>query len=107
MNVSIQQFRDAMVIVETYCNQIPKKYSAKQKTEIGCRVKLSAWGIEMQGKSKSKLVGTVVDWRQWMHYPNQGTVTVKWDGVAKPSSMDISQIDTLKPLPSPPVNKQD
>ena len=94
MTVTKQQFRDAMVIVETYCNQIPKS-AINDKREIGCRVKLSAYGIEMQGKSKAKLVGTVVDWRQWMHYQNQGTVTVKWDGVSKPSSMDISQIEPI------------
>jgi hypothetical protein len=97
MMITKQQFRDAMVIVETYCSQLHKAHViGSAVNEVGCRVKLSSWGLEMQGKRKSKLVGTVVDYIQWMHYKNDGTVTVKWDGISKPDSMHISQIEALK-----------
>jgi len=94
-----QQFRDAMVIVESYCSQLHKAHViGSAVNEIGCRVKLSAWGLEMQGNQKSKLVGMVVDYSQWLGYKNDGTVTVKWDGISKPVSMHVSQIEALNNL---------
>jgi len=92
--ITKQQFIDAMVIIETYCSQLHKKHDCAVN-EVGCRVKLSSWGLEMQGKRKSKLVGTVVDFSQWMHYKNDGTVIVKWDGISKPDSMHISHIEPI------------
>jgi len=82
-----------MVIVETYHSQIINKTDCVcvNPSDIGARVKLSKYGREMQ-KSHNK-TGTVIDWNQWMHYTNQGTVTVKWDNVRCPVSMDISQIE--------------
>lgn len=86
-----------MVIVESYCWQIiNRKIVTNSVKEIGCRVKLSDWGLQMQGKGKKKLIGTVVEFDQWMHYENDGTITVKWDGIAKPSSMHISQVEIIK-----------
>ncbi len=85
-----------MVIIGKYTDQLHKaNITSIGVTEIGCRVRLSKWGLEMQGKRKAKLVGTVLDFSQWMHYENQGIVTVKWDGISKPDSMDVSQIEIL------------
>lgn len=95
--ITQKQFEEALFICEAYCSQINKlNLKAVKVNEVGCRVKLSSWGLEMQGKSKKKLVGTVVSFKQWMSFKNDGTVTVKWDGVCKPSSMHISQIEVLK-----------
>jgi len=94
--ISKQEFRDAMVIVETYCDQIQnnKQLNAVKKSanEIGCIVKLSAYGKEIQ-KPHSK-TGTVVDWLEW-HSDKDGLITVKWDGVAKPDTMHISQVELV------------
>lgn len=99
--VTQKEFREAMVIVETYCEQLHKAHvtsSAGNTDVVGSRVKLSAWGIEMQGKRKAKLIGTVVDWLDWHSTPTfkDGLTTVKWDGKAKPDTMHISHLEVVK-----------
>ena len=47
--ITKKEFEAAMVIVNDYCDQIAKKkYVAENANEVGCRVKLSAWGRKMQ-----------------------------------------------------------
>lgn len=74
---------------------IEKSPMAKTCSDIGAMVTLSDWGIKMQGKDKRKKSGIVLEWHQWMHFPNDGTVIVKWDGMSKPDSMHISQVKLL------------
>jgi hypothetical protein len=90
-----------MMIVDKYCEQILETHiisDSAQPNEIGCRVRLSAYGIEMQGKRKAKLIGTVVDWINWCSTPTfkDGLSTVKWDGKSKPETMHCSQLETIK-----------
>jgi|GEM_PF-5218071 len=90
--VTKEEFRKAMVVVESYCGQVGKKKNA-ETNEIGCRVKLSEWGLEMQGKRNRGKRGIVVDFSEGViNKIRDGTVTVKWDGVSKPSQMHISQV---------------
>lgn len=99
--ISRKQFRDAMVIVETYCSQVQAKAQSKGKHDIGCRVKLSKWGIEMQGNRKKKLVGKVVTFSEGaVNKITDGCVVIKWDGRKKPDSMHISQIEELTLTPT-------
>lgn len=85
-----REYKAMLAKVMEYANK--KGLVAKFPNEIGCKVKLSDFGIEMQGKDKRKLSGIVIDWRQWMHFPNDGTVTVKWDKISKPQDMHVSQV---------------
>lgn len=87
--ITQEQFREALLICEKYSSQIECKKS-KDVTHIGCVVKLSDWGLEMQGSTKKSLVGKVIDFLPYLH--GDGTVTVKWEGVAKPDSMHTSQV---------------
>ena len=95
--ITAKQFREAMVIVENYCDQVllSKTPVVPQTHEIGCRVKLNEFGIKMQGKRKSKLTGTVVYWLDWHSTETfkDGLVTVKWDGIKKPVSMHVGQVE--------------
>ncbi len=92
--ITKKQYREAIVICNKYCNQIAEVKSENTST-IGARVKLSAWGLEMQGNRKSKRRGKVVDYIKG-HSENDGTVFVKWDGVIIPESMHQSQVEILK-----------
>lgn len=95
--ITKQQMREALTVIERYTEQLHKaNVTSSSVNQPGCRVKLSAWGLEMQGKNKNMQVGTVIDFSQWMQYKNDGTVTVKWDGISKPDSMHISQVEALK-----------
>lgn len=95
--VTQKEFREAMVIIETYCEQL-RKNSAGNTDVVGSRVKLSAHGIEMQGKRKAKLIGTVVDWLDWRSTPTfkDGLTTVRWDGKVKPETMHASHLEVVK-----------
>lgn len=97
--ITKQQFRDALLIVEKYCNQIKKTPAIILQTcDVGCRVKLSKYGLIAQGNRKSKLIGTVVDYYPWIFNPKtDGLVTVKWDSIKIPDSMHISQIEKVAP----------
>lgn len=90
--ISLQQFRDAMVIVEAYSAQVLVKANI-QPNQIGCRVILSAFGKTTQ-KQHNK-IGTVVDYLSWTSNTD-GLVTVKWDGVKKPEIMHIHQVAKAK-----------
>lgn len=90
--ITLNQFREAMAIVEGYAFQMNEKKNVKNTTQTGCRVQLSEFGKEMQGKSKRR--GTVIDYQPGV-YPNDGTVTVKWDKIRTPSMMHISQITAI------------
>lgn len=98
--ITSQEFRDAMVIVESYIEQLHKANagrSFKRVNEIGCKVKLNEFGIQMQGKHKTKLVGIVIDWFNWHTTPTfiDGIVTVKWEGTNRPDTMHASQLTPL------------
>ena len=93
--ITEKQFKDAMSIIESYCSQVHKlNKKISSTTEVGCRVKLSSWGLEMQGNQKKNLVGTVLDYLPYVHITD-GTVIVKWDRVKKPDYMHISQIEAI------------
>lgn len=91
--VSVQEFRDAMVVVNIYCTQIEPRADL-QPHEPGCRVRLSEHGRLMQGNYKHE--GTVVDYFPWMGKITDGLVTVKWDDRKKPQDMHISQVEAIK-----------
>ena len=95
--ISKDRFREAMEIVKKYTAQLtPIKGNPKHPTEIGCKVKLSKWGLEMQGKRKAKIKGVVIDYLPWIMNPGiDGIVTVKWIGLNKPDDMHISQIKNI------------
>lgn len=92
--ITKKQFREAMAIIETYCGQIEDQRSPNVST-IGCRVKLSAHGLEMQGKRKKDFRGKVVDYFNPSGYAGQGLVTVKWDQRKKPDGMHESQVEPV------------
>jgi hypothetical protein len=95
--ITKQQMREALTLIAGYTEQLHKaNVTSSAVNQPGCRVKLSSWGLEMQGKNKKKQFGTVIDFRQWMHFKDDGIVTVKWDGISKPDSMHISQIEAVK-----------
>lgn len=71
--VSAQEFREAMTIIKTYCSQIEPR-PGLQAHEPGCRVKLSEYGRQVQGKYKHE--GTVVDYFPWGGKITDGLVTV-------------------------------
>lgn len=94
--ITKKQFKDALELIANYEQQLRQTHVTSSAThQIGCRVKLSKWGHEMQGKSAK--AGTVVDFFEGaVNRITDGTVCVKWDGEAKPSWMHISQIEPLK-----------
>jgi hypothetical protein len=99
--ITKKEFEAAMLIVNQYCSQQLKialeKSESLKVNEIGCRVKLSEWGILQKRNKKSiNLTGTVIQYRQWMHYKNDGIATVKWDTIEKPQSFHISHLEILK-----------
>jgi hypothetical protein len=100
--ISLKQFRDAMVIVETYSAQVSAKANV-QPNQIGCRVVLSKFGKTMQ-KPHNK-IGTVVDYLSWTSNTD-GLVTVKWDGVKKPDVMHVSQVEKAKKTQRTPVEQR-
>lgn len=89
-----KEYTVALEKVMAYANE--KAPLATTNTSIGAKVTLSDWGIEMQGKSKRKRVGIVIGWLQWMNFPNDGLVTVKWEGIGKPQDMHCSQVKLIK-----------
>lgn len=92
--VSKSDYIAALKVVADYAEA--ETVNAVSPTQIGARVKLSAWGLEMQGARLKKLTGTVISYLPWMNFPNDGTVTVLWDGQKKHSDMHVSQIELIK-----------
>jgi hypothetical protein len=90
--ITPKQFREAMIIVQSYCDQVYEIKNNLYAWRIGTLVKLSAWGREAQ-RSHGK-TGKVVDWFEW-HSKTDGLVTVKWEGVKKPVEMHISQVQVV------------
>jgi hypothetical protein len=97
MPITKKQYLEAMSIVTQYCFQIQENQSADVST-IGCRVKLSAWGLQAQGTRLKKRRGKIIDYIPWI-YPNQGSVIVLWDGKKKPDGMHESQVEPEKTKP--------
>lgn len=91
MTVSKEKFREAMVVVDTYCQQITIHKNATEKC-VGAIVELSKWGKEMQTNHKKKTSGKIVDFIRGV-YRNDGTVCIKWDGIKKPVWMHEGQCD--------------
>lgn len=58
------------------------------------RVKLSPYGLEMQGKHKCNLVGSII--RKTLAGSRDYTVIVLWDGRKVPESMHESQVEQIK-----------
>jgi hypothetical protein len=73
------------------------KSKIKRPNQKGCKVKLSSFGIEMQGAAKAKLIGEVVGFLNWCSTPTylDGLATVKWEGIAKPDTMHVNQIESI------------
>ena len=90
--VSRDDFRKALIIVAQYCGQIQGILSLSV-WQIGCRVELSEWGCEAQGRKKG--AGTIIDTYRDERFPKQGTVVVKWDRFKKPEEMHVSQVKPL------------
>jgi len=94
--ISKEKYRESMTIVEQYITQLDLAGvvgSTVNTHEIGCKVKLSKWGKEMQ--KPHNLTGKVIDYLPYM-YKDDGCVTVKWEGRSKPESMHISQVGAVK-----------
>lgn len=89
-----KEYEAALVKVIEYANE--QSSDTTSPKEVGCRVKLTDWGIKMNDGRGAKQVGTVLDYLPWMDFPNDGTVTVKWDGKNKPESMHISHVQAIK-----------
>lgn len=94
--ISKEKFREAMAIVEQYSAQLDLAGvggSTVNTHDIGCKVKLSKWGKEMQ--TPHNLTGKVIDYIPYL-YNGDGLVTVKWELKSKPESMHISQVEAIK-----------
>lgn len=88
--ITIEEFREALLTVATYCHQIKNSKNNVSLTKIGCSVKLSPFGrSNMKPHSKE---GKVVDWLEWTS-PNDGLVWVKWEGVEIPQVMHIHNVE--------------
>ena len=62
----------------------------------GDRVKMSAFGEEMQGVNKRKKEGTVIYFRPYDRVDTDGVVSVKWDGTKNDDSMHVSHVELIK-----------
>lgn len=93
IKVTVKQFQDAMTIVKTYCAQIQPSPDL-QAHEVGCRVKLSPYGLETQGNYRHQ--GTVMDYFPWQGRTTDGIVTVLWDDRKVPQDMHITQVEPIK-----------
>ena len=94
--ITKKQVNEALQLLADYAQQLETRTHVKLKHEIGCRVRLSEYGIKMQGARKKKLKGTVIKYLPYMMNPtSDGIVYVKWDGVSKPDAMHICQIEPL------------
>lgn len=89
--VTEKEFKEAIGIVQLYIQQKNPIPDYKKTSDIGARVVLSSYGKEMQRPHKK--IGTVISWLQWMHFQNDGIVTVLWDGSRKPIEMHVSQVE--------------
>ncbi len=87
-----KQFLDAMAVVNAYCAKIMEDEKPQFAYQIGCRVQLSKWGMEMQNKSKR--IGTVIHYSPFMG-TTDGTVCVKWDKILTPHQMHISHVEPI------------
>lgn len=95
--LTVKEFRQAMIIVETYCDQVYKLKNNIGCWETGAVVRLSKYGKEMQRPRSHNKIGKVVDYLEWSpHSKTDGLVTVKWEGVKKPDTMHISQVELTK-----------
>lgn len=98
-NVSLNEFRKAMIIVESYYDQIVSIH-AKSAKQIGCLVILSQYGKEVDKDNECKNIkrqGKIIDWLDWCSTPTceDGLVTIKWDGILKPETRHISQVSPI------------
>jgi hypothetical protein len=94
--VTKQELNEALRVIADYERQINRTHIAAW--EVGCRIKLSSWGLEMQGKRKAKLRGTVIDViKGAVQKTTDSSICVKWDGISKPDWMHVSHA-----IPAPP-----
>lgn len=91
--LTVKEFRAAMIIVDTYCHQVYKLKNNIGCWQIGAVVRLSKHGKSMQRPHNK--IGKVIDWLEW-HSNTDGLVTIKWDGVKKPVTMHVSQVELTK-----------
>lgn len=91
--ITAKEFRAALIIVESYCDQVYRIENNIGAWEIGSIVSLSEHGRQMQ-KPHNK-IGKVVDWLEW-YSKTDGLVTVKWEGVKEPDIMHISHVKLIK-----------
>ena len=94
--VTVEQFRNALVIIERYNEQIAGRRCRSEK-QIGCLVSLSSYGKEVDkdnNDKRKKIKGKVIDWLDWCSTPTfeDGLVTIKWEGISKPETRHISQV---------------
>jgi hypothetical protein len=96
--ISKAQVNEALKLLADYAQQLEDaRAKTKRAHEIGCRVRLSEYGIKMQGARKKKLRGTVIKYLPSVLNPTtDGVVYVKWDSVPSPDAMHISQIEPIK-----------
>ena len=96
--ITKKQLNDALELIADYEQQLRQAHvTSSAAWQVGCRVKLSKWGLEMQGKQKSKLRGTVIEVLEGaVQKTTDSTVCMKWEGISKPHWMHVSQVEPQK-----------
>lgn len=96
--ITKQKLNEALQVIADYEQQLWQTHvSSSAAWQVGCRVKLSSWGLEMQGKHKAKLRCTVIELIEGaVQKTTDSTVCVKWEGISKPDWMHVSQVEPLK-----------
>jgi hypothetical protein len=87
-----------MAIVEAYAAQVEAESIGNapvNPSEVGSRVKLFAWGREMQAPhSKTAKLNDFLP--RCNKSGTNGIITVKWDGLKQPVLMHVNQLEVLK-----------
>lgn len=94
--ISVQRFREAMVVVLTYCDQVQQLKDEKcLPCDVGCRVRVRDSSIETLGGHMRKRRGKTVDYLPWgsaNQSKTDGLATVKWDGVKTPYRVHVGHL---------------
>lgn len=82
------------MVIESYEKQV-RDALPKETHEVGCQIKLSKFGIEMQGKNNTK--GTVIKVVLGAVCKlTDASVLIKWDGIPLLDWMHISQVESIE-----------
>ena len=96
--ITKQKLNEALQVIADYEQQLwQTPVTSSAAWQVGCRVKLSSWGLEMQGKTKTKLRGTVIEVIEGaVQKTTDSTICVKWEGISNPDWMHVSQAEPVK-----------